>query len=100
METRTDRPLPRTTARGVVTAMSRQAVSWRVEVVSTCVGSGLCVATAPGQFTIVDNRSRPVGGPVREGDEAVVAAAELCPMEAIVVRDAATGKPIRRPGER
>jgi ferredoxin len=75
--------------------------SWRVEVVEpACAGAGLCVASAPGRFTIVGDRSRPSGGEIPGGDEAVLAAAELCPMEAIVIRDAATGRPVWHPGER
>lgn len=70
---------------------------WRVQVVSTCAGTGVCAATSPDRFTVVDNRSRPTKAEVPEGDEAVIAAAELCPMEAVVIRDATTGKPAWRP---
>jgi ferredoxin len=73
---------------------------WRVEVVSTCVGSGLCLVSAPGYFDLHDNRSRPTSTEFPEGDKLIVAAAELCPMEAIVVRDAGTGQPVRNPSEK
>ncbi len=77
---------------------------WRVEIDrSACDGTGLCVGRAPGYFEIdATRRSRlrpdrvpPEGyGPDEfpAGDEAVVDAAECCPMEAIRVTDPATGR--------
>ncbi|MBB5913847.1 ferredoxin [Nocardia transvalensis] len=59
---------------------------WRIEVDrEACLGSGLCAATAPEHFVIVDGRSRPVAERA-EPAEAVVDAAESCPIEAILVR--------------
>ncbi|GAA1429141.1 hypothetical protein GCM10009601_43730 [Streptomyces thermospinosisporus] len=55
-----------------------------------CVGSGVCVAVAAGHFEVRDRRShalRPVTGP----DDAVLDAAETCPMEAITVRESGAG---------
>lgn len=63
---------------------------WRVEVTRDCVGSGVCVMTAPGYFHLVGRYSQPRRGEV-EADEAVLAAADLCPMTAIEVLDTRTG---------
>ena len=60
---------------------------WRVAVDrDRCIGSGMCVGTAPSLFRLAGDRSRPVNERV-EPDEAVLDAAETCPMEAITVRD-------------
>ncbi|MEU4566964.1 ferredoxin [Micromonospora sp. NPDC023956] len=68
---------------------------WKVEVDSSCIGSGMCLATAPSHFRLVDGWSEPVEEVVPEGDALVVAAAELCPVSAIGVRDAETGAELR-----
>jgi ferredoxin len=69
--------------------------AWRLAVdKSTCIGSGVCVAVAPGRFAL-DERLR--SGPVQaeiEPDEAVRDAAASCPSEAISLVDAGTGEPI------
>ncbi|WP_307868343.1 ferredoxin [Umezawaea beigongshangensis] len=65
------------------------AVPWRIDVDrETCVGSGMCTAIASNRFVLVADRARAVDATV-EPDEAVLDAAESCPMEAIVVRDEA-----------
>ncbi|MCP2165125.1 ferredoxin [Goodfellowiella coeruleoviolacea] len=65
---------------------------WRVEVDgATCIGSGLCVGTAPDHFELVKDTSHPINELV-EPAEAVRDAAESCPVEAILVRNAATGE--------
>jgi ferredoxin len=65
---------------------------WNVEVDRTaCIGSGICVGTAPGRFVLgEDQRSRAVDELI-DPDEAVRDAAASCPVEAISVADAATG---------
>jgi ferredoxin len=66
---------------------------WQVAVDhGRCVGSGVCVGTAPGRFRLAVGRSRPVEECI-EPDPMVLDAAELCPTEAITVRDAA-GRPV------
>ena len=66
---------------------------WQVAVDhGRCVGSGMCVGTAPGRFRLVDGRSQPVEERI-EPDPMVLDAEELCPTEAITVRDAA-GRPV------
>jgi ferredoxin len=70
---------------------------WRVTVdPERCVGSGVCVGTAPGRFVLDGARSRPVEELV-EPAQAVLDAAETCPTEAIGVLDAA-GRPLAPDG--
>ena len=65
---------------------------WRVTVDrKTCIGSGVCIGTAAAHFSLVDERSQPAAELI-DPDQAVVDAAESCPVEAILVRDAATGE--------
>jgi len=62
---------------------------WRITVDrETCLGSGLCAASAPGHFRLDDGRSRAVREDV-EPDDAVLDVADTCPAEAITVDDAA-----------
>lgn len=61
---------------------------------SVCLGSAVCVGTAPGRFEL-DERQR--SGPVTtviSPDEAVRDAAASCPAEAIRLADADTGEPV------
>jgi ferredoxin len=57
----------------------------------TCIGSAVCAGTLPDRFRIVDDKAVPVREEI-EPDDDVIGAAESCPMEAILVADAATGK--------
>ncbi len=67
-------------------------MSWLIEVDGdTCIGSGMCVGTAPEHFDLETGVSRPVSPGVEAADE-VIDAAEFCPVEAIMVRDAADGR--------
>jgi ferredoxin len=62
---------------------------WKVTVDrDACIGSGICVGTAPDHFRLDDSRSRPVAEVVGP-DEILLDAAESCPSEAITVYDAA-----------
>jgi ferredoxin len=64
---------------------------WHVTVdPDRCLGSGVCAATAPGHFQVVAGRSRPTAG-LADPADAILAAAESCPVEAITIRDAETG---------
>ncbi|GLW55970.1 ferredoxin [Kitasatospora phosalacinea] len=59
---------------------------------SRCIGSGLCARTAPADLALApDGRATPTR-PATEGFAELTEAAEMCPVEAITVRDAATGK--------
>jgi ferredoxin len=61
---------------------------WTVELNrDKCIGTGMCTSTAPHRFRFDGGKSTPVDGVV-EPDEAVIDAAESCPMEAILVRAA------------
>ncbi|MGM1057796.1 ferredoxin [Saccharothrix sp. Mg75] len=51
-----------------------------------CIGTGMCTSTAPGHFRLVDGLSAPISESVG-ADDAVLDAADSCPMEAILVRD-------------
>ncbi len=66
--------------------------AWRLAVLDRCVGSGMCAGIAAGHFRVgEDYRSHPVNAEIAP-DEAVADAVASCPMEAIVVTDAATGE--------
>ncbi|MCP2339297.1 ferredoxin [Actinomadura rupiterrae] len=70
----------------------RDDAEWRVEVdASTCIGSGMCESLAPAAFRLAGARSRPTRDRTRP-DRDVLDAAEACPVEAILVRGAATGE--------
>ena len=75
--------------------MGRTVTRWVVAVdKSTCIGSAVCVGTAPGRFELDDRqRSGPVTAEI-DPDEAVRDAAASCPMEAISLVDAGTGEPV------
>ncbi|MGJ7907122.1 ferredoxin [Actinopolyspora sp. H202] len=67
-------------------------MSWQVEVDGeTCIGSGMCAAIAEEHFQLVDGVSRPLRTDIDPEDD-VVDAAESCPVEAIRVRDAQSGR--------
>ncbi|MEU3350194.1 ferredoxin [Streptomyces sp. NPDC037389] len=72
---------------------------WRVTVDRTrCVGSGLCAGVAPGAFRLDERRrSHPVEGATAPS-EAVLEAAEGCPVEAITIRGR-TGETLFPPEE-
>ncbi|MBM7167355.1 ferredoxin [Streptomyces sp. G44] len=73
---------------------------WHVEVDrSVCIGSGMCVSTAPGAFTLdIARQSRPAE-PERDADERVLEAAECCPVEAITLTLAGSGEAVFPPEE-
>ena len=62
---------------------------WRISVDGgTCIGSGICAGTAPAAFRLVNGVSTPTHDTV-DADDAIRAAAESCPVEAIKVFAAA-----------
>ena len=64
---------------------------WRLTVdAKLCINSGLCIAAAPGRFVQRASGSEPVAEQVSP-DEALLEAAEGCPVEAIRVLDAVRG---------
>lgn len=58
----------------------------------TCISAAFCVASAPANFELDDDRrSQAITSPVEESPE-VWEALEGCPVEAISARDAETGE--------
>ncbi|MGA4848598.1 ferredoxin [Streptomyces sp. G5(2025)] len=71
---------------------------WHVEVDrSVCIGSGMCVITAPGAFALDAARQSHPAAPECDADEQVLAAAEGCPVEAIALTLADSGEVVFPP---
>lgn len=70
-------------------------MTWPVTVdAGRCISSGMCLGTAPGRFRFDESQhSSPVQAPA-EPDDQVRDAAASCPVEAILLTDAGTGKPV------
>lgn len=68
---------------------------WRVRVdTRLCIGSGMCLGTAPGRFRFDESQhSSPVRA-LTEPDDQVRDAAVSCPVGAILLTEADTGKPV------
>ncbi|WP_231921213.1 ferredoxin [Micromonospora auratinigra] len=65
-------------------------MEWRLHVDPTrCIGSGICAGVAPGHFVLVDGLSRPLAERILAAD-AVLDAADSCPMEAVIVSEVDT----------
>ncbi|MEV4317879.1 ferredoxin [Actinocrispum sp. NPDC049592] len=65
---------------------------WRLEVDRhTCISSGMCSGIAPDHFELEGDGSHPLADVVDQ-NEAVIDAAESCPVEAIKVFNAASGE--------
>lgn len=58
----------------------------------TCVGNGICVALAPRAFVLDNKMKATVVNPEGESYEALLAAAESCPVQAIYL--SSDGEPI------
>ncbi|GAB2600005.1 hypothetical protein GCM10027168_36390 [Streptomyces capparidis] len=71
---------------------------WRVEVDhALCIGSGLCAGSQPDWFRLDSaHKSHPVTTET-DANEAVLGAAETCPVEAIHLRMADTGEVVFPP---
>ncbi|MEU6390417.1 ferredoxin [Streptomyces sp. NPDC046939] len=73
---------------------------WRVEVDrGVCIGSGMCVHHAPGAFRLDTARQSHPERTETDADEDVLAAAEGCPVEAIMITMADDGEPVFPPEE-
>jgi ferredoxin len=65
---------------------------WRITVDrGTCIGSAVCVGTVPNRFVLNGAAAQPIEDEI-DPDEAVIDAAQSCPMEAIRVVEVASGK--------
>jgi ferredoxin len=71
---------------------------WRVEVDrSVCIGSGMCVGSAPADFTLDAGRqAHPRTDETNASDE-ILEAAESCPVEAISIIAVDSGKTVFPP---
>ncbi|MFG2723427.1 ferredoxin [Streptomyces sp. NPDC048416] len=59
---------------------------WHIEVDrSMCIGSGMCVNHAPDGFALDTARQSRPRTPDTDADERILAAAESCPVEAILI---------------
>lgn len=66
---------------------------WRIEADrQACLGTGMCAGSAPDYFELDQTGKVRVIKDDIDPDEAVTDAASLCPVEAIRVREAASGK--------
>ncbi|MEV7470628.1 ferredoxin [Streptomyces kronopolitis] len=73
---------------------------WRVEVDrGVCIGSGMCVATAPDGFRLDTARQSHPVAPETDAAADILAAAEGCPVEAITVTLAGSGEAVFPPEE-
>ncbi|MFF9397480.1 ferredoxin [Streptomyces sp. NPDC014744] len=73
---------------------------WAVEVDrGLCIGSGMCVNHAPDGFALDTTRQSRPAAPETDADERVLAAAEGCPVEAIMITLADSGEVVFPPEE-
>ncbi|MEU1144172.1 ferredoxin [Streptomyces sp. NPDC005863] len=71
---------------------------WHVEVDrSVCIGSGMCVLTAPGRFELDTARQSHPADAETDANEKVLKAAEGCPVEAITLTLADGGEVVFPP---
>ncbi|MEU8520186.1 ferredoxin [Streptomyces sp. NBC_01216] len=71
---------------------------WRVEVDRrVCIGSGMCVGHAPHGFRLDTARQSHPAAPESDANEGVLAAAEGCPVEAILITLLDGGEPVFPP---
>ncbi|CAM5286977.1 ferredoxin [Streptomyces griseorubiginosus] len=73
---------------------------WHVEVDrSLCIGSAQCVHTAPDGFHLDTARQSHPTAPETDAHERILAAAENCPVEAIMITLLGSGEPVFPPEE-
>ncbi|MFD5697938.1 ferredoxin [Streptomyces lasiicapitis] len=71
---------------------------WHVEVDrSVCIGSGMCVNTAPDGFALDSARQSHPTRPETDAAEKVLEAAESCPVEAITITLLGSGEVVFPP---
>jgi ferredoxin len=64
-----------------------------------CVGSGMCVGHAPAAFELASGRQSSPKVAEVDPDDAVLEAAENCPVEAITITVAVTGAAVFPPAD-
>ena len=80
------------------TGTETSTASWRVEIDGgLCIGSGGCVLRAPESFELDAARQSCVRHEVLAPSDTVLDAAENCPVEAISIWEATSGKPVFPP---
>jgi ferredoxin len=73
---------------------------WQVEVDrSVCIGSAQCIHHAPDGFHLDAGRQSHPVDPEPDANEKVLAAAESCPVEAIMITLLGSGEPVFPPEE-
>ncbi|MFE3851654.1 ferredoxin [Streptomyces griseorubiginosus] len=73
---------------------------WHVEVDrSLCIGSAQCVHTAQDAFHLDTARQSHPTDPETDANEKILAAAENCPVEAIMISLLGSGEPVFPPEE-
>jgi ferredoxin len=77
-----------------VSADETGGIGWRLRVDPTrCIGSGICAGAAPAHFVLVDGLSQPLVEEVAPA-QAVLDAADSCPVEAVVVTEVGSRRQI------
>jgi len=73
---------------------------WQVEVDrSACIGSAQCVHQAPDRFRLDSAMQSHPAEPETDANERILAAAEGCPVEAIMITLLGSGEPVFPPEE-
>jgi ferredoxin len=78
----------------------RPPSAYRIDIIRRrCTGVGTCMDLAPRTFDIDDDSVAIIRKPNGDVDEKILAAAQGCPQDAIVLYDVATGEKIWPPGK-
>mgnify|MGYP000030777694 FL=1 len=59
-----------------------------------CIGDGACVGEAPNTFEMDADNIAVVKDPAGHTDEEILQAAQVCPVDAIILTDAQTGEKV------
>ncbi|GLF93927.1 ferredoxin [Streptomyces yaizuensis] len=71
---------------------------WRIEVDrGVCIGSGMCVGSAPGGFRLDEARQAHPAAAETDAGEHLLEAAENCPVEAITITLLGSGEAVFPP---